>query len=172
MIIAQRPAAAELRSVVLSFAERRAELDGDVVTSPLPARPDQFIEFYLNDRYAVSHDDGPANLTPEAVIVGPQSYRRARLYMSGSLHVFTMRFQPGGFHALFGTPMGMLVNERVHAADVLGSAAGKLRDGVMSAPDFDARVAAAQCWIAEQLDLIPPVDAVARMAAALLRSGG
>lgn len=172
VIVARRPAAPALRSVVLSFAERRAVLGRDVVTAPLPARPDQFIEFYLRDRYAVSHDEGPADLAPEVVIVGPQSYRRARLFLSGSLHVFTMRFQPGGFHALFGTPMGTLVNEGVQATDVIGVAASKLRDCVMSAPDFGARVAAAQSWVAERLDVVPPIDPVGRMAAVLLRSGG
>jgi AraC-like DNA-binding protein len=172
VIIAQRLATAELRSVVMSFAERLAILGTDVVTAPLPARPDQFIEFYLRDHYAVSHDDGPASLAPQTVIVGPQSYRRTRLFMSGSLHVFTMRFQPGGFHALFGIPMGALVNEGVPAGDVIGKAASALRDAVMSAHDFDARVAAAQCWIAQRLTVVPPVDPVARMAAALLRSGG
>jgi AraC-like DNA-binding protein len=171
VIIAQRPAA-ELRSVLLSFAERRAMLGADVVTAPLPARPDQFIEFYLRDRYAVSHDGGPANLAPETVIVGPQSYRRTRLIMSGNLRVFTIRFQPGGFNALFGVPMRALVNEGVPADDVLGGAAKRLRDGIMSAPDFEARIATAQRWVAECLAVAPPVDQVAWSAAALHRSGG
>lgn len=168
----QRPAAQELRSVVLSFAERRAVLGARVVTAPLPARPDQFIEFYLKDRYAVSHDEGAANLAPETVIVGPQSYRRTRLFMSGHLDVFTIRFQPGGFNALFGIPMVSLVNEGLPAHDVLGGIMIDLRHGILSAPDFDTRVAAAQCWIAKCLDIARPIDPVARMATALYRSRG
>jgi AraC-like DNA-binding protein len=172
VIIVQYPAAAELNSVVLSFSERRAVLGAGIVTAPLPARPDQFIEFYLRDPYAVSHDDGPAQLAPEVVIVGPQSYRRARLFLSGTMHVFTIRFQPGGFNALFGISMTALVNEGVPAADVLGRAATSLRDNIMSAPDFDTRVAAAQRWIAGHLEVASPVNQVARMAAVLHRSGG
>jgi AraC-like DNA-binding protein len=172
VIILQCPAAAELKSVVLSFAERRAVLGVDVVTVPLPARPDQFIEFYLGDRYAVSHDDGEAQYAPEAVIVGPQSYRRARLFLTGTIHVFTIRFQPGGLHALFGISMQALVNEGVPAVDVLGRAATSLSDGIMSAPDFEARITAAQRWIGGCLSLASPVDPVAQMAAALVRSGG
>lgn len=133
MIVYQRSAAASLRSVVKSFAERRARFGVNVVTAPLPGRPDQFVEFYLEDRYQISHDDGPATAAPEAVIVGPQSYRRTRLIISGSIHVFTIRFQPGGFHALFGIPMTSLVNEGVSIGDVIGETAVGLRDAVMAA---------------------------------------
>jgi AraC-like DNA-binding protein len=172
MIINQRPAIAGLRSVVRSFAERRAELSNEVVTTPLPARPDQFIEFYLQDRYRVSHDGGAPTTTPEMVIVGPQSYRKSRLFLSGSIHVFTIRFQPGGFHALFGVPMTTLVNEGLPAADVLGFASVALHDAVLSACDFPSRVAAAEAWIGKRLQVARGVDRVSYLAAALHRSGG
>lgn len=172
MIINQRPAIAGLRSFVRSFAERRAELSDEVVTTPLPARPDQFIEFYLQDRYRVSHDDGAPTTTPEMVIVGPQSYRKSRLFLSGSIHVFTIRFQPGGFHALFDVPMTTLVNEGVAAADVLGMASIALHDAVLCARDFAGRVAAAEAWFGKRLEVAPGVDRVSHLAAALHRSGG
>lgn len=161
-----------IRSVVRSFSERRALLRENVVTAPLPARPDQFVEFYLRDRYAVSHDDGPVVEAPEAVVVGPQSYRRTRLFMAGDIHVFTIGFQPGGFHALFGVPMPELVNQGIPIHDVMGTAAVALRDGIMRADDFDARVAIVQRWIRQRMDVAPPVDRVARLAALLQRSGG
>ena len=156
-----------LRSVVRSFSERRALLGDSVVTAPLPARPDQFVEFYLRDRYAVSHDDGPVVEAPEAVVVGPQSYRRTRLFMAGDIHVCTIGFQPGGFHALFGVPMPELVNQGMPIHDVRGTAAAALRDGIMRADDFDARVAIVQRWVRQRMDVAPPVDRVARLAALL-----
>lgn len=171
MLIETRAPHPALRPVLLSFTERRALLGAGTVTAPLPARPDQFIEFYLEDRYAVSHDDGPAAAAPEMAVVGPQSYRRARLFLSGSIHVFTIRFQPGGFHALFGTAMPLLVNEGVPAADVIGRAAGELRDRVLAAESFESRVAAAQSWLAARLGM-EVRDPVGRMAAALHRSAG
>lgn len=143
-----------------------------IVTAPLPARPDQFIEFYLQDRYRVSHDDAPAGLAPEVVVVGPQSYRRTRLFMSGSLNVFTIAFQPGGFHALFGVPMNGLVNQGAPLCDVIGRTANALRDAVMLARDFDGRVAAAEQWIARHMSTASPLDRVGRLAALLHRSGG
>lgn len=155
-----------------SYAERQAQLGVDAVTSPLPARPDQFIEFYLQDRYRVSHDDRAASLAPEVVIVGPQSYRRTRLILSGDIHVFTIRFQPGEFHALFGTPMTTLVNEGIAVGDVIGPSARDLRDAVMLARNFDERVRAAERWLRSKLDPLSPIDPVARSASALQRAGG
>lgn len=158
--------------MVRSFAERRAELGPTIVTAPLPARPDQFIEVYLKDRYGVSHDDGPASAAPQMVIVGPQSYRRTRLFMGGDIQVFTIRFQPGGFHALFGVPMTQLADQGVEANDVIGAASAGLRDAVLLAEDFEARVAAARGWILRAMGSAKPVDLVGRMAAVLGRSGG
>lgn len=172
MVVDQRRANASLRRIVRSFAERHAQLGADVVTSPLPARPDQFIEFYLQNRYWVSHDDGAPSAAPPVVVVGPQSYRRTRLILSGNLHVFTIRFQPGGFNALFGIPMTTLVNEGVAIEDVIGEAATGLRDGVMLASDFDGRVRAAEHWLVRRLDVSSPVDRIAHSAAALQRAGG
>ena len=172
MIVDQRQADASLRGVVRSYAERQAQLGVHAVTSPLPARPDQFIEFYLQDRYRVSHDDRAASFAPEVVIVGPQSYRRTRLILSGSIHVFTIRFEPAGFHALFGTPMTALVNEGIAISDVIGPAGTDLRDAVMMAFNFDERVGAAERWLRSKLDRLSPVDPVAFSAAALQRAGG
>jgi len=106
------------------------------------------------------------------VIVGPQSYRSTRLFMAGSIHVFTIGFQPGGFHALFGVPMTELVDQGAVARDVIGAAASDLRDAVMLAPDFGARVDAAHRWTAMRMTSARPVDQVGWLAAALQRSGG
>lgn len=172
MKIQRRFSDAAIRSVVRSFAERSATLAERVVAAPLPARPDQFMEFYLQDRYAVSRDGGPPTLAPQTVIVGPQGYRRTRLLMSGDIHVFTIGFQPGGFHALFGASMNELVDQGVEASDVIGPAASALRDLITMASDFDARVVAAQRWIGMRMQITKPIDEVGRLAAVLQRSGG
>lgn len=161
-----------IRSIVRCFAERRAILGQRVVTAPLPARPDQFIEVYLKDSYGVSHDAGPATTAPETVLVGPQSYRRTRLFLSGNVHVFTIMFQPAGFHALFGQPMAEMVNQGAPAGDVIGSAAGELSDALRRAGDFGMRVAAAQKWIRRRMETATPVDQVGHLAATLQRAAG
>jgi AraC-like DNA-binding protein len=130
------------------------------------------MEFYLQDRYSVSYNDRPFASVPEAVIVGPQSYSRARLRMSGNLEVFTIGFQPCGFHALFGINMAELVDKGLSADDVIGSKATELRDAIMAAPDFRLRVFAAEQWISDRLQHAPSFNEIARLAVMLERSGG
>lgn len=130
------------------------------------------MEFYLGDRYQVSQDDGPPEAAPEAVIVGPQSYRRTRLLMSGDIHVFTIGFQPGGLHALFDMPMTRLVDQGAIASDVIGAAAHRLRDAILHAPNFDARIAAVERWLAPYVEAARHPDDVDRAAIAIVRSGG
>ncbi|MBA16740.1 MAG: AraC family transcriptional regulator [Sphingomonas sp.] len=170
--VEQRQPTPALRDIIRSFSERTARLGAASVSAPLPARPDPFIEFYLQDRYAVSHDGGPAQATPEVVFVGPQSYRGTRLTLSGEIHVLTIRFQPGGFHALFGMPMVELVDQGLAVTDVLGPRGTALRDVILSARDFDARIAAAEAWLADQLADAARPDRICALARALRRSGG
>ena len=148
--ILSQPSHAAIRRFVRSFGQRRISLTGGSVTTPLAARPDQFIEFYLGERYQVSMDDGPLSLTPETTVVGPQTRPGLRLHMSGDLDVFTIRFQPTGFHRLFGVPMPALADQGIAIADLLGRAAIGLEDAVRRAAGFDGRVIAAQQWLGER----------------------
>ncbi len=145
--ILSQPAHAAIRCFVRSFGQRRVLLRGVCVTTPLAARPDQFIEFYLGERYRISMDDAPSALAPETAVVGPQTRPGLRLHMSGDIDVFTIRFQPTGFHRLFGVPMSALADQGVAMADVLGRAATALEDAIRCAEDFHARVIAAQQWV-------------------------
>ncbi|WP_428630238.1 helix-turn-helix domain-containing protein [Sphingopyxis sp.] len=152
MEILTQPSHAEIRRFVRSFGQRRVSLTRVSVTTPLAARPDQFIEFYLGERYRVSVDDGPSSLTPETAVVGPQTRPGLRLHMSGELDVFTMRFQPTGFHRLFGVPMPALADQGIAIAELLGRTAAGLEDAIRRADSFEGRVIAAQRWLAVRAD--------------------
>lgn len=62
----------ELRSVVRSFEERRADLGSAVLTWPVAARPHQILDIHLAEPYQVRIDGGPAKTSPETAVVGPQ----------------------------------------------------------------------------------------------------
>lgn len=113
----------------------------------MAARPDQFIEFYLGERYRITVDDGPSAFAPATAVVGPQTRPGLRLHMSGDIDVFTIRFQPTGFHRLFGVPMPALADQGVAIGDILGRAAAGLEDAIRDAEDFHPRVLAAQQWL-------------------------
>jgi AraC-like DNA-binding protein len=142
----------ELRSVVRSFEERRADLGSAVLTWPVAARPHQILDIHLAEPYQVRIDGGPAKTSPETAVVGPQTYRRAHVHLSGQIHVFNILFQPTGLNRLVGINMTSLVNQDPAASDVLGKAAAVLGDAVCAAPDFQLRVAAVERWVGMMLD--------------------
>lgn len=142
----------QLQGVVRSFEERRAELGNAVLTWPVAARPHQIMNIHLAQPYRVRIDGGPANTTPEMSVVGPQTYRRAHVYLSGSVHVFNILFQPTGLNRLVGTNMASLVNRDPAASDVLGKSAVALGDALRAASGFRERVAAVERWVGMMLD--------------------
>ena len=142
----------QLRGVVRSFEERRTELGSAVLTWPVAARPHQILNIHLGQPYRVRIDGGPANTTPEMSVVGPQTYRRAHVYLSGSIYVFNILFQPTGLNRLVGINMTSLVNQDPAASDVLGKSAVNLADAVRAAPGFRERVAAVERWAEMMLD--------------------
>jgi len=150
----------ELRSVVRSFEERRADLGSAVLSWPVAARPHQILDVHLAEPYKVRIDGGEAKASPETVVVGPQTYRRAHVRLSGRVHVFNILFQPTGLNRLVGVNMTSLVNQDPAASDVLGKSATDLRDAVRAASDFDLRVAAAERWAGMMLDERGPDGAI------------
>ena len=162
----------ELRSVVRSFEERRANLGAAVLSWPVPARPHQILDIHLAEPYRVRLDGGPAEVLPETIIVGPQSYRRAHLYLSGIIHVFNILFQPTGFNRLVGIDMASLVDQHPPASDVLGKSAAALSDAVRLATDFQSRVAAAERYIGMMLDARGPDSVIGYASRQLIAKRG
>jgi AraC-like DNA-binding protein len=162
----------QLRGVVRSFEERRAELGSAVLTWPVAARPHQILNIHLADPYRVRIDGGPANVTPEMSLVGPQTYRRAHVYLSGTVHVFNILFQPTGLNRLVGINMTCLVNQDPAASDALGRSAITLGDAVRAAQNFRERVAAAERWVGMLLDKREPDGAIDHASRLLIAARG
>lgn len=161
-----------LRNIVRSFEERRLTLGAQVLTWPLTARPHQIIDIYLGDPFRLRVDDGPLQTAPETVVVGPQGSRRIQLYMSGDIHIFNILLQPAALNRLVGIDMRSLVNEGIAARDVLGKRAVRLSDAVRLAPDFAARVAAAEQWFGMMQDDGSARDGIDQTSRLLWASGG
>ena len=142
----------ELRSVVRSFQERRVDLGGAALSWPVPARPHQILDIHLAETYQISIDDGSPSKAPDIFVVGPQTYRRAHVRLSGRVHVFNILFQPTGLNRLIGIDMTSLVNQDSVASDILGKSAVILGDAVRAVSDFHQRVAAVESWVAAMLD--------------------
>jgi AraC-like DNA-binding protein len=152
MDIKRAPPHPKLRSVLRAFEERRVDLGSTVLAWPVPARPHQILIFHLAEPYRVRIDGGQPATMSGTGLVGPQSYRRSHVCLTGSVHVFTILFQPTGLNRLVGIDMTSLLNHDPAASDVLGSSAVVLGDAVRMAPDFGRRVAAVESWVEARLE--------------------
>lgn len=162
----------ELRTIIRSFEERRADLGSSALSWPVAARPHQILNVHLGEPYRVGLDGGTPKTSPDIGLVGPQTYQRAWVHLSGRVHVFNVLLQPTGLNRLVGLDMTSLVNEDPAASDVLGKSAIVLGDAVRAAPDFRSRVAAAERWIGAKLDARRSEDAIDRAARRLLTARG
>lgn len=167
-MIAVRQARADpsVAAVVRGYRERTGDSPGPGVIVPLPGRPAQFLEIYLDDPYRVSTDGGDFERAPEAVVVGASSRHSARLWVQGRIAAFHIAFQPTGFHRLFGVPMDALADRGTPVQDLGLRPLDDLVDVVRRQRDFDGRIAASHAWIARRLAWSRaggPVDHVARL---------
>jgi AraC-like DNA-binding protein len=169
--IRSMPPCQSLAPFIQSFRQREGRLTSQVIR-PLPARPEQILEFYLADRYRVRRDPTtPFVPAPRAVIVGPQSEQCAELGLRGRLDVFTIHFQPAGCHGLFGLPMPEFLNKGIAAHDVFGSVAQVLEERLNAATEFSARVEAVE-GVLERYAARGKLDGVARAARTMLVRAG
>lgn len=161
-----------MAAVVRDYRERAGVSDGPGVIVPLPGRPAQFLEVYLDDPYRVSLDGGVFEAAPEAVVVGPSSRHSARLWVQGPVLTFHVAFQPGGFHRLFGVGMDALADRAVPVEDFGSAPLRDLTDRIRQARDFESRARVADDWIGRRLEQARAGDAIDRMARLIRRTDG
>jgi AraC-like DNA-binding protein len=168
------PPAAALAPFVRTYEERNSEIFGDQMLRPLTAKPEQFLEFYLRDRYCVRAPDGTLSAAPRANVVGVHTRPEGHLLLTGRLHVFTIQFHPTGFHALFGIPQGLLTNRATSANDLMcPNEISALTDRLATAKHMAERIAIADGWLLARLARLTrgscPVSWASRV---MVRTGG
>jgi AraC-like DNA-binding protein len=118
-----------LREYVRHYEYREIVSDNRVAVRPLPARPEQLLQFHLLNRFAYfDHGVNRTVLAPSVMVVGPATHRTADLLLRGTFLVFVIVFQPTGFHQLFRLPMTDLTDRAYEAEDVLGHDVAVLHD--------------------------------------------
>jgi hypothetical protein len=154
-----------LRPYIRCFEQREARLEQGEVIYPIAARPEQFLEFYPQERYLVhSHHSGTREAAPPSVVVGPSTYRRIDLVLHGHFEVFTIHFQPAGFFQLFGVPLQHLTDRAYEARSVIGAGVSELESRLADAPDFRHRIEVATSFLTQCLVTAEVGDPVARIA--------
>jgi AraC-like DNA-binding protein len=129
--------------------------------------------FFFRDRYRVHlRASRLCETSPQTVVVGPQTYHRIDLSMSGNIDAFTIHFQPSGFHHLFGVPMAELKDASYDGHAVIGDGLSMLEQQLASAACFEGRIRVAERYLVGQLRNLPSLDLVGVTANALFASNG
>jgi AraC-like DNA-binding protein len=173
MHLEQASPAPQLRDYVRCFQQRRAHIRGAATVYPIAARPDQFLEFYLQDPYIVRIRDAAApQVVPRSVVVGPCTRPRAQLVLRGQIDVFTIQFRPAGFHRLFRMPMDEFADQAFEARSVIGPKLGDFEQKLSCASTFGERACVASAFLIECLGDRSGGDAVAAVANQFLSERG
>ena len=173
MHLEQASPAPQRRNYVRCFQQRRAHIRGAATIYPIVARPDQFLEFYLQDPYIVRIADGaPPEIVPRSVVVGPCTRPRAQLVLHGQIDVLTIQFRPAGFHRLFRMPMGEFADQAFDARLIIGPKFRDFEQKLARASTFEERAWAASAFLLECLTERSGGDAVAAVANRFLSERG
>ncbi len=158
-----------LAPFVEQYGIRSAALGCRELHTPLPARADCFLEFYLADCYRIVNvASGAVHRAPRLVLVGPHTRRLEDLLLSGTLRVFNIRFTPVGFRTLFGIPARHLTDSAESAVDVLGPEVHAVADRLAAARSPAQLRDIAEEFLRERLALVKapktavPIAGVAR----------
>ncbi len=163
-----------LMPVLRHFSQRQC-IDAHRHVRPfaLPARTEQFIEFYLGDVYRISTGDGQPADVPRIALVGPHRAPGKRLHMVGDVDNFTVHFTATGFHRLFGHPLSELCDLAVHAGDLLKARIWPWYDALQTAVTFEERVSASTAFLGRVLEAARAEDSIDRAAQEIVaRHGG
>lgn len=106
------------------------------------------------------------------VVIGPQTARNEDLVLQGMLRVFTIHFQPAGFHHLFGVPMRKLTDQAFGAKDVLGPDVVRLHERLQEAGDDHERITLIESWLRARFRSLVARDPVHQATHAILAGYG
>ena len=130
-----------LRPFVHCYLQRDGYFKKLATVEPVMARLEQAFEFQFGDPYEVAlYGSEGRDDCPPAIVVGPQTHRRARLILRGTISAFAVMLRPAGFHRLFRLPLHHFVDCGTDAQALLGPSVADLRERLGNAEAFAQRV--------------------------------
>jgi len=174
MITVQEAPPSSLLQPYIRFYQYTETRTGNTpLLKPLPARPDQCLQFSFQDPYLVlDRASGATTKAPPIVLTGRHTHRHSDLLAVGAVITFTIHFQPTGFYRLFHVPLPELINLNPNAVDVLGGEIRFLYEQLCAAGSLAAMVGLAERFLLCKLNGSRPFHPVQVAAAALLHQHG
>lgn len=142
-----------LRQFVRSFVQKNADLGIAVVVEPVVARVGVTIEFKLASQYEICRYGSELRIPSNPIsIVGPQTWRRVSLALTGRIDSITILFEPLGFHALFRMETSQLTNLSTPGQALLGNSIAHLYERLGNLETFEERTALLNEFLADRLE--------------------
>src|SRR5579875_2189739 len=153
-ILSVRPDPA-LWPFILLFVQREANLGCIELIEPVVARLGVKVEFKFAGLYEIHTYSGDSPVRPNRIsLIGPQTFRRVRLTLSGRVESLAIIFQPCGFHALFGTPAHYLSDISREGHAVLGKDISQLYEQLGNLRTFSERTELLNGYFLERLQKV------------------
>jgi AraC-like DNA-binding protein len=161
-----------LRSFIRSYVQRESHLKGTELIEPVIARLGAALEFQFADPYEVPFYGIDKSIQSVPItVIGPITYRRARILIRGHVEALAVLFQPFGFHALFGVPLSPLADEGTEGHSVIGAAVSVLNQRLGNVSSFQERTQLLDSFFLNRLTQIRPSDSVSRSLQLLIAPG-
>jgi AraC-like DNA-binding protein len=152
-----------LRPFIRAYVQREARLETDELVEPVVARLGVMLEFEFAGSYEVrSYGSNALNLTYPISIIGPQTWRRARLIIRDHVESLVVMFQPVGFHALFSIPTALLAETGTEGHAVLGPAVSHLHQRLGNLRTFAERCQFLDRYFLSQLSGLRTMDPIGK----------
>ena len=162
-----------LRDFVRFYAHREVRVGENAVVHPVPARAFPLLEFVFGDRIQVLYPEGSrVDISPRAVLVGPQTHCRSRLRFQGAVECFVIMFQPAGLQSLFPAPVQELTDRAYDARSVLGAFTSQLEQMLGDCKTFPERVRVADSFLLSRTPGAGHANRISAAADWILAAGG
>jgi AraC-like DNA-binding protein len=157
---------------IRSYVQRESNLKGTELVEPVVARLGAVLEFQFADPYEVPlYGIDKSIQSVPITVIGPITYRRARILIRGHVEALAVLFQPLGFHTLFGVPVSPLTDEGTEGHSVVGPAVSVLNEKLGNAASFQERTRLLDSFFLNRLPRIQSLDPVSLGLQRLISSG-
>jgi AraC-like DNA-binding protein len=152
-----------LRPFIRAYVQREARLGTRELVEPVVARLGVMLEFEFAGAYEVrNYGSNAQDATFPISIIGPQTWRRARLIIRDHIESLVVMFQPAGFHALFGIPTAPLAETGTEGHAVLGQPVSRLHQRLGNLRSFRDRCLLLDRYFLHQLSNSGTIDPIYR----------
>ncbi len=150
-----------LRPFIRAYVQRQAKLGKIELVEPVVARLGVMLEFEFAGAYEVrNYGTETLDDTNPISIIGPQSWRRARLIIRGHVESLVVLFQPAGFSKLFAMPTAPLAEGGTEGHAVLGKPVSDLHQQLGNIRNFQRRTELLDQFFLRRLKAVPSVAGI------------